>query len=108
MDLEKLLNPNSYTEKTTPILTDIYRSLCVTSAISDWSEQRTKLYDENEDLYKRRDTIYQSLSAEQRDVIEAAEKAQIQLDSMELSETFCASFRLGALLMLELLGGSLK
>lgn len=96
--------PNHCTEKELPILTLLFDNLMGSEWNSNWSEQRNELIQKNEEIRCKRQDIFKALSQEQRDIINADDEVEADLHYMELSEKFCAGFKLGAMLMKELLG----
>ena len=97
-------NPNNCTEKELPTLTLLFDNLMSGDWNSNWSEQRNELIEKNEEIRCKRQDIFKALSQEQRDIINADDEVEADLHYMELSEKFCAGFKLGAMLMKELLG----
>ena len=106
MNIEKMFDPNSYTEKAMPVMSAIFASL----EINGKSDQRKQLSEKNKELHEKRIAIFKELSPEQRDIVNDDDDIEMELHAMELSETFSCGCKLGAMLMLELLGkgGELK
>lgn len=106
MNIEKMFDSNSYTEKAMPITSAIFASL----DINGKSNQRKQLSEKNKDLHEKRMAIFKELSPEQRDIVDSDDEIEMELHAMELSETFSCGCKLGAMLILELLGkgGELK
>lgn len=96
--------PNHCTEKELPTLTLLFDNLMGSEWNSNWSEQRNELIKKNEELRDKKYDILRTLSEEDSNIINANDEIDATLQYMELSEKFCAGFKLGAMLMKELLG----
>jgi hypothetical protein len=103
-DSEKIFTPSNYTEKAMPLSSMVFATLMNGTCFDGWSDQRKELYDKNKGLSEKRYAIFETLSPEQCDVMNNYEDFLAGLHYMELTEKFNAGFKLGAMLMKELLG----
>ncbi len=94
-------SPNKCTEKEMPALSMLFDCL-MSSDFSASSEQIQKLIEENNETLSKATEFYRSLSPKQRDIIDRNDEVKSKMQYMELSEKFCAGFKLGAMLMKEI------
>lgn len=95
-------NPNKCTSKEMPVLSALFDQLMTNAFCPGNSEQREELLEANRELRSKVYEIIKNLKPQQRIAIEADEELAAKLEYMELSEKFCAGFKLGAMLMKEI------
>ena len=98
-----LFHSNNYTKKEMPTLYMVFDNLMGSNFLNGMSDQRQEFFNEHRELHKKREDLFRMLNSEQQDIVNDDDEMEAELHYMELSEKFCAGFKLCAQLMLELM-----
>lgn len=100
MNIEKIFGLEYSSEKKMPVTSFICSSFIAESL----SSQEKELIEKNKALNEKYCAFIKTLSPEQIDIINANDSFENNLHILSLTERFNVGFKMGALLMLELLG----
>ena len=110
MNIEKMFDPNSYTEKAMPVSSILFGALMSSTAFDGYSDQRKEINEKNKALREAECAIRKTFTSEQGAILDAVDDYNAEMHYLELREKFSCGLKLGTMLVLELLGkgGELK
>ena len=100
---DDIFNPNSYTEKAMPITSELF-DIFSTSGLQNISSVHKDFLSDNSEIRERYRAFYDSLNTEQKKILDDNCDMETKEYTIATTESFSAGFKLGAMLMKELLG----
>lgn len=100
---DDIFNPNSYTEKAMPLTSALFDAFS-TAGLQNISSVHKQFLNDNSEVGERYKNFYDSLNEEQKKILDDDKNLEIEEYTLANTEKFCAGFKLGAMLMKELLG----